>query len=168
MGAAARLHIRGQRTRLLAATGFVLAFGGEPDAADAQRSGQANVGRADRYVPDTQDPAHPDVIANTIYGDSPGDLAGTEVELDDVRVRAKSGNGLWVGYTRQRQIFVLPIDPSFVEFVTVGAALDVRGTLRETPSAAQAAKTFAMGAQSARKLAGDRFYIEAWTVSETD
>lgn len=159
---AARLFVRGQRTRLLAAAGCVLAFGGAPGTADAQRS------RQDRYEPDTHDPANPAVIANKIYGDSPGDLAGTEVELDDVRVRAKSGNGLWVGYTRQRQIFVLPIDPSLVEFVTVGAALDIRGTLRETPSAAQAVKTFAMGAQSARKLAGDRFYIDAWTVSETD
>lgn len=168
MVAAARLPIRGQRTRLLAAAGCVLAFGGAPGTADAQRSRHAKVGGADRYEPDTHDPANPAVIANKIYGDSPGDLAGTEVELDDVRVRAKSGNGLWVGYTRQRQIFVLPIDPSLVEFVTVGAALDIRGTLRETPSASQAVKTFAMGAQSARKLAGDRFYVDAWTVSETD
>ncbi|MGE0549747.1 MAG: hypothetical protein AB7O24_29160 [Kofleriaceae bacterium] len=87
------------------------------------------------------------------------------IHLTDIMVRAKSGNGLWVGYTAARQIFVVPIDPSFVEFVTVSAHVDIRGTVREAPSASQAARIFAMDATSSKRLGRDRFYIEAWTVS---
>jgi hypothetical protein len=95
-------------------------------------------------------------------------LIGTEVYLEDVPIRGKSGNGLWVGYQRRHQLFVAPIDPSSVEALTVGARIDVRGTLRRAPAPRQAAKLFALDAASTRRFAGERLYLDAWSVNELD
>ncbi len=90
---------------------------------------------------------------------------GTNVHLEDVPVRRKAGNGLWIGYSRRHQLFAVPIDPSFVEFVTVGARIDLRGTLRETPSARQATMVFALDRTSSRLIADEPLYIDAWTMA---
>jgi hypothetical protein len=62
-------------------------------------------------------------------------------------------------------VFVLPVDPSFVSFVAVGAKVDLRGTLRESPAAAQAARDFALDRASSRRLANEPLYIDAWSIS---
>jgi hypothetical protein len=95
----------------------------------------------------------------------PRSFADWEVYLDDVPVRRKSGRGLWIGYSARRQVFVVPIDPSFVSFVVVGATVDVRGTLRETPAAPQAAREFGLDRTSTRMIAREPLYIDAWSIS---
>jgi hypothetical protein len=95
----------------------------------------------------------------------PRSLADHEVHFEDVPVRRKSGRGLWIGYSARRQVFVVPVDPSFVSFVAVGAKVDVRGTLRKSPAAAQAARDFALDRASARRLANAPLYIDAWSIS---
>jgi hypothetical protein len=92
-------------------------------------------------------------------------LVGMQVHLDHIRVQGKSGNGLWVGPTKGRRIFVVPVDPSFIEFVAVGAVLDIRGVLRETPAPAQARKSWAVDARTARCLAYEPVYIDAWNLN---
>jgi hypothetical protein len=83
---------------------------------------------------------------------------GTQVWLQDVVVRAKNGNIVQVADHRH-EIFVAPVDPSSLEFLTVGAHVDVRGTLRRTPSAAQARFIYAMGPATARRLARDQLFV---------
>jgi hypothetical protein len=97
--------------------------------------------------------------------DLPRSFADWEVDLDDVPVRRKSGRGLWIGYSARRQVFVVPIDPSFVSFVVVGATVDVRGTLRETPAAPQAAREFGLDRTSTKMIAREPLYIDAWSIS---
>lgn len=92
---------------------------------------------------------------------------GTNVRLEDVVIRAKSGIVLRVA-DRKREIFVVPEDPSSLDFLAVGARVHVQGTLRAAPSARQAQLIYAMGPREARKLARSRFYVDAWVVSAVD
>ena len=90
--------------------------------------------------------------------------AGTNVDLDGVVVRRISGNLVRVKYGR-REIFVAPVDPSLIDFLTVGAVIDVQGTLRDAPGARQARLIFAVDGRAARRLERDRIYVDAWFVS---
>lgn len=99
-----------------------------------------------------------------VFGEPDEMTAGTNVYLDDVIVRGKSGNLLRVGQGR-RSIFVAPIDPSVIGFLPIGSIIDVRGTLRETPSAEQAELTYGTSDRAAERLARDRLYVDAWDVS---
>jgi hypothetical protein len=111
------------------------------------------------------EPVDPQAPITNLDGDSPRRLAGSTVYLDDVPIRAKSGNGMWVGYTSQRRIFVAPIDPSSLNFVTVGTRVDIHGTAREAPNASLATKVFAVDGSTARRLGGDNLYIDAWSLT---
>jgi hypothetical protein len=89
---------------------------------------------------------------------------GTQVWLRDVVVLAKSGNVVKIGDHRH-ELFVVPVDPSSLDFLTIGAHVDVRGTLRRTPSAAQARFIYAMGPAAARGLASARVFVASAFVS---
>jgi hypothetical protein len=89
---------------------------------------------------------------------------GTQVRLEDVVIRQKSGNVMRVGDRHHHQMFVVPVDPSSLEFLTVGAHVDVLGTLRRTPSAGQARLVYAMSRGAAWQFARDRYFIDAGTV----
>lgn len=92
---------------------------------------------------------------------------GLEVHLEDVRIASKAGRGLWIeGGRGRRQVFVVPIDPSQVEMLAPGARIDVRGTLRSSPSARQAALELGVGMRAARRIAASPHYIDAWAVTE--
>lgn len=115
--------------------------------------------------PDTPDPESGPVTKDELFADPEEEMtAGTNVFLDDVKVRSKSGNLLRVGDGRH-QLWVAPNDPSVLDFIAVGATVDVRGTLRETPSAKQAALIYAASGRAAARMARDRFYVDAWFVS---
>ncbi len=140
----------------------------EPESAKPAESDTAEPEPAD---PERAEPAEPPLeegfaSAEQVFAaNPPRSLADYEVHLEDVPVRRKSGRGLWIGYSARRQVFVVPVDPSFVSFVAVGAKVDVRGTLRETPGAAQAARDFALDRASTRRLANEPLYIDAWSIS---
>jgi hypothetical protein len=89
---------------------------------------------------------------------------GTNVYLEGMVVRAKSGQMLRVGRGKQ-ELFVVPVDPSSVEFIAVGAKVDVRGMLVETPSAGQARLIYAMSPREAHRIARQRVYVDAWSVT---
>jgi hypothetical protein len=91
-------------------------------------------------------------------------IEGTNVHLEDMRVRSKSGVMMRVAYGRH-EIYVAPIDPSALDFIAKGARVDVRGSLRAAPSAAQARLVYAMSAREARRLARQRVYVDAWSVN---
>jgi hypothetical protein len=125
------------------------------EVADAQPPGPAP-----EPAPEDSGPVTKDIV----FGKPKQMTEGTNVFLDDVVVRAKSGNLLRVGEGR-RSIWVAPNDPSVLDFIAVGAIVDVRGTLRETPSAPQAKLIYAARAGAAKKLARDRLFVDAWDVS---
>lgn len=89
---------------------------------------------------------------------------GTNVYLEHMVVRAKSGHMMRVAYGKH-EIFVAPVDPSTLDFVAVGAKVDVRGTLRDAPSASQARLVYAMSPREARLLARSGVYVDAWSVT---
>jgi hypothetical protein len=89
---------------------------------------------------------------------------GTNVYLSDLVVRAKSGLVMRASY-RHHDIFIVPVDPSVLDFLAIGARIDVRGTLRDAPSVGQARLVFAMSASEARRLSRQRVYVDAWSVN---
>ena len=100
--------------------------------------------------------------------DEPDEMTeGTNVRFEGAVVRAKSGLLMRVA-VGTHEIFVAPPDPSSLEFLAVGANVDVQGTLRRTPTAAQARLIYAMAPGEARRLARTRFYVEASAVSAVD
>lgn len=90
--------------------------------------------------------------------------SGTNVRLEGMVVRAKSGRTLRVRHGKQ-ELFVIPVDPASLEFIAVGAKVDVLGTLVETPSAGQARLMYAMSAREAQRIARQRVYVDAWSVT---
>lgn len=109
----------------------------------------------------------PVVTGEELFAEPAQMTAGTNVRLAGAVIRAKSGNVLRVAVGKH-QIFVAPDDPSALEFLTIGAHINVVGTLRRTPSTGQAQKIYAMGASEARRLARTRFYVDAWSMSAVD
>jgi hypothetical protein len=89
---------------------------------------------------------------------------GTNVALENVRVLGKSGNLLRVGHGR-RSLFVAPMNPSLLDLIPVGAIINVRGMLREAPSATQTKVIFATSKTVARRLARQRVYVDNADVS---
>ncbi|HSK04965.1 MAG TPA: hypothetical protein VK932_27140 [Kofleriaceae bacterium] len=143
----------------------------EPEPAESEPADPKPAEPAEAERAEPAEPAEPPLeegfaSAEQVFAAKPPrSLADHEVYFEDVPVRRKSGRGLWIGYSARRQVFVLPVDPSFVSFVAVGAKVDVRGTLRESPAAAQAARDFALDRASARRLANAPLYIDAWSIS---
>jgi hypothetical protein len=89
---------------------------------------------------------------------------GMTVELDHAVIRGISGNLMRVAH-RDRELFVVPVNPSWLEFLTIGAIVDIHGALRKPPSARQAQLDYAIDRRTAARLARERFYIDAWAVT---
>lgn len=99
-----------------------------------------------------------------VFGKDASLEPGTNVALDDVRVLGKSGNLLRIGHGR-RSLFVAPMNPSLIDLIPVGAIINVRGMLREAPSATQTKVIFATSTKVARRLARQRVYVDNAEVS---
>jgi hypothetical protein len=106
----------------------------------------------------------PFVDKQRVFADLDSMTEGTPVWLQDVVVRQKSGNALRIG-DRAHELFVVPQDPSSLDFLTIGAHVDVRGTLRKTSNASQARLIYAMSSPAARRFARDRFYVAVAAVT---
>lgn len=113
------------------------------------------------------DASGPVLTAQELFADPESMTEGTSVRLEGAVIRAKSGLVLRVAIDKH-EMFVAPIDPSTIEFLAVGARIDVQGTLHRAPSAAQARLVYAMGPQEARRLARTGFYVDAWALSAVD
>lgn len=118
------------------------------------------VNPAEGLPPDQLSPATNDEL----FGDPDAMVEGTNVRLENLVVRAKSGLLLRASYDGH-EIFVAPVDPSQLDFIAIGAHIDVLGTLVPAPSKRQAQLELAMGAREARRLAHARVYVDAWSVS---
>jgi hypothetical protein len=116
--------------------------------------------------PEDESPDSAVVSADELFEAPEVMTEGTNVRLDNVIVRAKTGNILRVRYGKH-EIFVVPPDPAKLDWIAVGARIHVQGTLRRPPSAPQARLEYAMRRGDARRLARARFYVDAWSVSAT-
>lgn len=98
----------------------------------------------------------------------PGDhsAVGLGVYLVNVPIVAKAGRGFWIASPAGRRIFVVPIDPSQLEVLRVGARVDIRGDLRYPLAARQAALELGVGMNDARRIAASPHYIDAWSLTE--
>jgi len=114
----------------------------------------------------SQNPEQP-MTADELFSEPDAMVDGANVQLDYAVVRAKAGNVLRVRVDHH-EIFVVPDDPSLLEWITVGARVNVSGILRPTPAAKQAQLIYAMGRAEARRLARTKFYVEASSVSAVD
>lgn len=103
------------------------------------------------------------ITAQELFKDPRAVADGTNVLFENAVVRAKSGIVLRIAVGKH-EIFVVPPDPSALDFVAIGAHVTVQGTLRPTPSAPQAHLIYAMSRRDARRLAHTRFYVDAWSV----
>jgi hypothetical protein len=90
--------------------------------------------------------------------------SGTTIELDHAVIRGISGNLMRVAH-RGREVFVAPVNPSWLEFLAIGAVIDIHGAIRKPPSAKQAQLEYAIDRRTAARLARERFYIDAWAVT---
>lgn len=104
------------------------------------------------------------ISKENLFDDPEAMTPGTNVHLENMVVRGKSGNIVRVGDGRH-EIFVAPIDPVSIEFLAIGAKIDVRGTLLRSPSASQARLSYAMCRRAAERLSRDRVFVEAWTIT---
>lgn len=98
---------------------------------------------------------------------APRTLAGTNVELGDIVVQAKTGRGLWIGPTPRFQLFVVPSDASMLAGIVVGDRVDVHGKVREMPTRAEAVKQFALDPATAAPIAREDIYIDASEVKKS-
>jgi hypothetical protein len=92
---------------------------------------------------------------------------GLNVRIEHAVVRAKSGLVLRV-VADNHEIFVAPNDPTKLDFLAIGARVNVQGTLHRAPTAPQARLVYAMSRSEARRLAHTRFYIDAWALTASD
>jgi len=131
----------------------VILAGGEPGA-EPQSGSDAGSGSAEGSA----------VITGQELFKNPRAVSdGTNVMFENAVVRAKSGIVLRVAIGKH-EIFVVPPDPSALDFVAIGAHVAIQGTLRPTPSAPQARLIYAMSKRDAQRLAHTRFYVDAWSV----
>jgi len=107
------------------------------------------------------------VTAEDLFATADAMTDGLNVRLEHAVVRAKSGLVLRVA-SQHHEIFVAPDDPSKLDFLAVGAHVDVQGTLHRAPAAPQARLVYAMSRGEARRLARTRFYVDAWALTASD
>src|SRR5262245_7373747 len=86
-------------------------------------------GVTNAQAPVERPPDEPVLTAPELFATPDAMSDGAIVRLDGVVIRAKSGNVLRVSVARH-EIFVVPADPSTLNFLTIGARVDVQGTLR--------------------------------------
>ncbi len=113
------------------------------------------------------DAGGPVFTAQELFADPEMMTEGTSVRLEGAVIRAKAGILLRVAIDKH-ELFVSPIDPSVMEFLAVGARINVMGTLHRVPSPQQARLMYAMGPREAARLARTHFYVDAWSVSAVD
>lgn len=124
----------------------------------------ANVRMAVSQPGSDEEPDTSVVTADELFDIPEAMTEGTNVRLENVVVRAKSGNVVRVRYGKH-EIFVSPPDPAKLDWIAVGARINVQGTLRRTPSAPQARLQYAMRTGEARRLSRTRFYVDAWALT---
>jgi hypothetical protein len=127
----------------------MMASGGEPGAQPENGSDQGSESAV--------------LSAQELFEDPRAVTDGTSVLFEQAVVRAKTGIVLRVAAARH-EIFVVPADPSVLDFLAVGAHVDIQGTLRRPPAAAQARLVYAMSTREAQRLAHTRFYVDASSV----
>jgi hypothetical protein len=108
--------------------------------------------------------ARPAAIAPTPDDDLSSLEPGTTVELDHAVVRGVCGNLMRVAH-KGHELFVAPEDPSWLEFVAIGAVVDIHGTLRAPPRARQAQLDYAIDRRTALRLERQRVFIDAWAMT---
>lgn len=98
-----------------------------------------------------------------LSGIDPRTFAGHAVELANVPVRAVTGRGLWVGFGPRSELFLAALHETELVGIAPGDRVAIRGTVREVPVGAEAAKRPALEPARAR---GEKVYLEAAEVTK--
>lgn len=98
---------------------------------------------------------------------APETFVGHAVDFTNLPVQSKTGRGLWVGFHRRSQLFVVPTDPALLAGVEVGDRIRLRGTVRLMPSAGQPTRQFALDAATAKRAADEEVFVEASEIEKT-
>jgi hypothetical protein len=88
-------------------------------------------------------------------------LAGQRVDLADVAVQEKSGNGFWIGDSERIRLFVMPADAEDGSRLQVGDHIDVAGTLRRMPEDEADLKEWKLDEAAQKELGDEAIYLEA-------
>lgn len=92
-------------------------------------------------------------------------LIGQQVDLPPLRVRSKTPEGLWVGFSHFNQLFVVPPKAQMAG-IEVGDWVSIDGTLRAMPSATDAVAKWSMDEVLSAQIVEEPFYLEASAVKE--
>lgn len=95
----------------------------------------------------------------------PATLAGQEIELPPLRVRSKTPEGLWLGFSHFNQLFAVPPKAQMAA-VEVGDWVSVEGTLRAMPPATEAVAKWSMDEALSAQVAEEPLYLEVSELRE--
>jgi hypothetical protein len=96
-------------------------------------------------------------------GIDPTTFAGHAVDLANVPVRAVTGQGLWIGFGPRSELFLAPLHETELVGIAPGDRVAIRGTVRELPAGAEAARHPGLEPARAR---GEKIYLEASQVTK--
>ena len=102
----------------------------------------------------------------TVYeAPTPADFADSDIELKGVEVAERGEQGMFIGFGGAPEIFVAPPQATAMTDIKVGQRVDVKGTLKQLPSTAEAAKKWQLGATQRELIEADALYIEATAIT---
>lgn len=95
---------------------------------------------------------------------SPEALAGQPITLEHTKVQTVTGKVVWVGNSHANQTPVVPPQGTEASSFKAGQTVDVRGTVRKTPPADEAVKTWGLPKELHAVLDREPLYVEASSI----
>lgn len=100
---------------------------------------------------------------------TPADFADSEIELKGVEVVNKSEQGMFIGFGGAPEMFVAlgeqAKQANTLGDIQNGQRVDVKGTLKQLPSASDAEKKWKLNGTQRELVEGDALYIEASAIT---
>lgn len=107
-------------------------------------------------------------LVSMYYVPDPKALVGQKIELEGVPVQQTMGDGVWLGANHTDQVFAVPSESGQLPKLSAGDSVDLKGTVREMPSAEQAIERWSLSSDLAPQIQEEVVYIEASSVKKGD
>ncbi len=92
---------------------------------------------------------------------APESLVGNSIRVERTKVQSVAGKGLWIGPSHAEQTFVLPAGGADISGIKAGDLVDLKGTVKKTPPAPEAIKSWNLEPTMRTVLEGEPVYVEA-------